>query len=272
MVAATSDPYAALNMPHSASALEIKRAYRTLARKYHPDRLVASGIEDEKSRNEASAQFAKCAAAYALLSDPERKAEYDHIYKYGGFDNSDNDKPGTQRHSAKRRKDDFMDGRNSKLKSMGVGYTCFDPCASLWTQGRIGTRRTVAGIQVPSKIHKSSMASTSGFGVLFTSGHVVNSPSTGTTKCVSETTKYYPLEKRVHTVTETVIFHSNGQKEVVIEEGDGDGRQFSTYNSTPTDNRQRINHELPWYVHAWNQLHDKLSMCYNPCAVLAARD
>ena len=268
MVAAAMDPYAVLNMPHSASALEIKRAYRNLARKYHPDRLAASGIEDEKSRSEASSQFAKCAAAYALLSDPQRKAEYDHIYKYGGFDNIDDD---TQRQSAKRRNDDYSDGRKAKLKSRGVGYTCYDPCASLWTQGRIGTRRTVAGIQIPNNLHKGSISSARGFGVLFTSGHVVNSPTTGTTKCISETTKYFPLEKRMHTVTETVTFHPNGRREVVIEEGDGDGRQFSTYNST-AENRQPMNQELPWYVHAWNQLHDKLAMCYNPCAAVAARD
>lgn len=271
MVAAISDPYAVLNMPHSASASEIKRAYRTLARKYHPDRLVVSGIVDENSRNDASAQFAKCAAAYAILSDPQRKAEYDHIYKYGGFDSNDDDTT-PQRQSAKRRKDDFIDERNSKLKSMGVGYTCYDPCAALWSRGKIGTRRTVAGVQIPSKIQNRSMASTSGFGVLFTSGHVVSSPSTGTTKCISETTKYYPLEKRVHTITETVIIHPNGRKEVMIEEGDGNGRQFSTYNTTTSESYHRMNHELPWYVHAWNQLHDKLSMCYNPCAALAARD
>jgi hypothetical protein len=227
---------------------------------------------DEKSRNDASAQFAKCAAAYALLSDPQSKAEYDHIYKYGGFDSNDDEAAQPQRRSAKRRKDDFIDGRNSKLKSMGVGYACYDPCASLWTQGRLETRRTVAGIQIPSKINKRSMTSTRGFGVLFTSGHVASSPATGTTKYVSETTKYFPLEKRLHTVTETVIIHPNGQKEVMIEEGDGGGRQFSTYHATTSEKHQRMNHELPWYVHAWNQLHEKLSMCYNPCAALAARD
>jgi curved DNA-binding protein CbpA len=273
MAGGASDPYATLNMPHSASIQDIKRAYRTMARKYHPDKFVASGIHDEVSRNYASAQFTKCASAYALLSDPQKRAEYDHIYKYGGFDGNDDEVP-MQRFSTTQRSSKNTGMRKSELNSTGVGYACYDPFEFLWTRGRVESRRTVAAIQVPNKSHIASTG-TAGFCVLFTSGHVLNSPTTGSTKRISETTKYFPLEKRVQTTKETVTLFSDGRKEVMTVEGDGtnEARQFSTYNSTTeSSNHQRINKELPWYVHTWNQILDKLSMCYNPCAAVTARD
>ena len=82
------DPYRALSLPHSASAAEIKAAYRAMARKYHPDRYVGA---DAATQQQAASRFADGAAAYALLSDPQRKASYDHIYKYGGFDSEEED-------------------------------------------------------------------------------------------------------------------------------------------------------------------------------------
>ena len=62
------DYYATLNLEKGATPEDIKRAYRKLARKYHPD------VSKEP---DAEAQFKEVAEAYEALSDPERRAAYD---------------------------------------------------------------------------------------------------------------------------------------------------------------------------------------------------
>ena len=64
------DYYATLGVEHGASQDEIKRAYRKLARKYHPD---VSKLPD------AEARFKEVAEAHEALIDPERRAAYDEI-------------------------------------------------------------------------------------------------------------------------------------------------------------------------------------------------
>lgn len=64
------DYYVALGVPRDASLDEIKKAYRLLARKYHPDVSKAS---------DAEAQFKEAAEAYATLKDPEKRAAYDAL-------------------------------------------------------------------------------------------------------------------------------------------------------------------------------------------------
>jgi molecular chaperone DnaJ len=65
------DPYAVLGVSKNASADEIKKAYRKLAIKYHPDKNPG-----DKS---AEDQFKDAASAYEILSDPEKKAKYDRF-------------------------------------------------------------------------------------------------------------------------------------------------------------------------------------------------
>jgi curved DNA-binding protein len=60
--------YETLGVSENASADEIKKSYRKLARKYHPD------INKEES---AVDKFKEINAAYEVLSDPEKKAQYD---------------------------------------------------------------------------------------------------------------------------------------------------------------------------------------------------
>jgi len=62
------DYYEVLGVPRDADAKAIKDAFRSLALKYHPDRNKAP---------EAEARFKEIAAAYAVLSDPKKRAAYD---------------------------------------------------------------------------------------------------------------------------------------------------------------------------------------------------
>lgn len=63
------DPYEVLGVPRSASEAEIKKAYRRLARKNHPD--VNPGDASAQKR------FQDIASAYELLKDPKRRAHFD---------------------------------------------------------------------------------------------------------------------------------------------------------------------------------------------------
>ncbi|CAL9126936.1 unnamed protein product [Musa textilis] len=60
--------YDVLGVPTGATGGEIKAAYRRLARECHPDVAAA---------DESSDEFIRLHAAYATLSDPEKRAEYD---------------------------------------------------------------------------------------------------------------------------------------------------------------------------------------------------
>jgi curved DNA-binding protein CbpA len=80
-----SDPYKVLNLPHSADATQIKKSYRQLARKYHPDTWsLPCFSEDEKQQ--ATIKFTDISNAYGLLEDEKDKAEYDRMYKLGAYD------------------------------------------------------------------------------------------------------------------------------------------------------------------------------------------
>src|SRR6478735_3485997 len=63
------DLYVVLGLPHGASDSEIKRAYRRLARRYHPDINPGDRV--------AADRFSQILVAYETLSDPERRSRYD---------------------------------------------------------------------------------------------------------------------------------------------------------------------------------------------------
>src|SRR2546428_2827845 len=63
--------YEVLDVPRTASEAEIKKAFRKLAREYHPD--VA------KNKTQAEEKFKELNEAYEVLGDPEKRKKYDEL-------------------------------------------------------------------------------------------------------------------------------------------------------------------------------------------------
>jgi hypothetical protein len=121
------DYYRILKVSPKASAIEIKSAYRRLARKMHPD--VNAGSDT------AARDFAKIAKAYQILSNSEERARYDtQLIKaqYGGGDDSVmfSDNPHARRLrklAVQRRMDAIVDRfiENERRENMALQQTVF---------------------------------------------------------------------------------------------------------------------------------------------------
>jgi molecular chaperone DnaJ len=78
-LAASRDYYEILGVPRTATDEDLKKAYRQMALKYHPDR--------NPGNKEAEAKFKEASEAYAVLSDKTKRAQYDqfgHVEGNGG--------------------------------------------------------------------------------------------------------------------------------------------------------------------------------------------
>jgi len=76
-MAQTKDYYAVLGMPASATQEELKKQYRKLAAKHHPDK--------NPNDSKAAERFKEISEAYQVLGDPEKRKQYDQMRQLGAF-------------------------------------------------------------------------------------------------------------------------------------------------------------------------------------------
>jgi DnaJ-class molecular chaperone len=121
------DPYQILGLTRAASAEEIKKAYRALAKTHHPDIKPGDAVHEER--------FKEISAAYTLLSDAEKRAR---------FDRGDIDAMGNERHEPRGGHRSYSSrGRGGFAREEGESAFSFN--ADDFFNDMFGRRRSAAG-------------------------------------------------------------------------------------------------------------------------------
>jgi curved DNA-binding protein len=133
------DYYEVLGVPRTAAADEIKRVYRQLARKHHPD------LQPPAERAKAAERFKEINEAYEVLSDPDKRAKYDALganWK-GGVDFTP--PPGYGR-------GDFQNGHPEDFDGFSDFFGSIFGRESRGRAGRGGVRVTMPGADVEAEM------------------------------------------------------------------------------------------------------------------------
>lgn len=234
-----SDPYKALGLSHNATPVEIKSAYRKIAMNLHPDRLTRENASPRQIQD-ATLEFAKVTSAYSILSDSNKKSQYDHIYKYGGYDETEDQENNNTR-------------ANIHVPKKSVGYTLYNPFTFILSAGREESK-SVAALSLPTRLNGR-------FGYSMSTGALRKSPS-GNLEFTSKTSGYKRGEK-FHRIEKAKV-HKDGRKKVLIQDNNGYvERRFSQApsNYRPTsrfydDDCTTVAGQNSWYLDAWDRLQD----------------
>ena len=127
----SEDPYAVLGVKPEATQDEIRKAYRTLAKKLHPDLNPGDRQAEEK--------FKQVSAAYDLVGDVEKRGRYDR----GEIDASGNERPRERYY-----RDFHGPGAEANSYSSSEGYADFmdeDILREMFSRGGGGARVSESG-------------------------------------------------------------------------------------------------------------------------------
>jgi molecular chaperone DnaJ len=139
---AAKDFYQVLGVPDSASQEDIKKAYRRLAKQYHPDA--------NPNNAKAAERFKEVSEAHSTLSDPEKRKQYDQMRRYGAFDGMPRRPPGAGRSTGPAPGD--MGGQNFDFGDLGGLGDIF---SSIFGRGRREESRAdtlEAVVEVPFRV------------------------------------------------------------------------------------------------------------------------
>ena len=151
------DPYKTLGVGKGASDEEIRKAYRSLARQYHPDR--------NGGDKQAEERFKDVQEAHAILSDPDKRAQYDAGGMNRGFD------PGSFRTGQPGGAgfggisdilSDLFGGGGGSTTGAGRTGAAAERGRDLETEVRISFDQSVSGAQVPVTVSVATTCLTCG--------------------------------------------------------------------------------------------------------------